>query len=221
MTWPRTVRRLPRAALGFWRRSLRTRVVTAIVVLSALVVGSVGWMVIRQIADGLVTSRVDGSLAEARTETAIVRERLGPAGGNDFDPDTQLRLLVETLVARGDAKGFEVVVQGPVGDGASPSGVRTTPGVDAASVPASLRRAVEDGEQGLAWTYTRIRYAGAQSPGSRSPSPSRAWPSAPPWCCPPTAAATRSTTCSRWARSSRRCSCCARCCWWRAWCCCC
>lgn len=161
-------RRLPRAALSFWRRSLRTRVVTAIVVLSALVVGSVGWMVTRQIADGLVSSRVDGSLAEARTETAIVRERLGPAGSNDFDPETQLRLLVETLVARGDAKGFEVVVQGPVGDGASPSGVRTTPQVDAASVPASLRRAVEDGEKGLAWTYTRIRYAGggpAAQPG--------------------------------------------------------
>lgn len=163
------VRRLPRAALGFWRRSLRTRVVTAIVVLSALVVGSVGWMVMRQISDGLVTSRVDGSLAEARTETAVVRERLGPAGGTDFDPETQLRLLVETLVARGDAKGFEVVVQGPVGDGASPSGVRTTPEVDAASVPASLRGAVEEGEKGLAWTYTRIRYAGAQSPGSTAP----------------------------------------------------
>ncbi|ROR91536.1 MtrAB system histidine kinase MtrB [Nocardioides aurantiacus] len=162
------VRRLPRAALGFWRRSLRTRVVTAIVVLCALVVGSVGWMVTRQIADGLVSSRVDGSLAEARTETAIVRERLGPAGSNDFDPETQLRLLVETLVARGDAKGFEVVVQGPVGDGASPSGVRTTPQVDAASVPASLRRTVEDGEKGLAWTYTRIRYAAPDS-GSGTP----------------------------------------------------
>lgn len=163
-------RRAPRAALSFWRRSLRTRVVTAIVVLSALVVGSVGWMVTRQIADGLVSSRVDGSLAEARTETAIVRERLGPAGSNDFDPETQLRLLVETLVARGDAKGFEVVVQGPVGegvDGAAGSGVRTTPQVDAASVPASLRRTVEQGEKGLAWTYTRIRYAGPGAPASQ------------------------------------------------------
>ncbi|KQT89363.1 histidine kinase [Marmoricola sp. Leaf446] len=164
------VKRLPRAALGFWRRSLRTRVVTAIVVLSALVVGSVGWMVTRQIADGLVSSRVDGSLAEARTETAIVRERLGPAGSNDFDPETQLRLLVETLVARGDAKGFEVVVQGPFGDGTAPSGVRTTPQVDAASVPASLRRTVEEGEKGLAWTYTRIRYAAADT-GAATPAP--------------------------------------------------
>jgi two-component system sensor histidine kinase MtrB len=144
--------------LTFWRRSLRTRVVTAIVVLCALVVGSVGFMVMRQITDGLVKGRVDASVAEARTETATARERLGSAGGNDFDPDTQLRLLVENLVARGEVKGFEVVVLGPVGDGSTTGGVRTTPAVDPASVPQRLRDAVEDGEDGVAWTYTRIAY---------------------------------------------------------------
>ena len=41
------------------------------------------------------------------------RAALGSAGGNDFDPETQLRLLVENLVARGEVKGFEVVVLGP------------------------------------------------------------------------------------------------------------
>lgn len=153
------VRGLPRAALRFWRRSLRTRVVTAIVVLSALVVGSAGWMVMRQISDGLVRSRVDASLAEARSETATARERLGSAGGNDFDPDAQLRLLVENLVARGEAKGFEVVVLGPVDRGSADGGVRTTPAVDVASVPTALRRSVEAGDDdGISWTYTRIRY---------------------------------------------------------------
>ncbi len=148
----------PRKLLTLWRRSLRTRVVTAIVVLSALVVGSVGWMVMRQIRDGLVKGRVDASVAEARTETSTARERLGSAGGNDFDPDTQLRLLVENLVARGEVKGFDVVVLGPVGDGSNSGGVRTTPGVDTASVPASLRSSVESGKDGVAWTFTRIRY---------------------------------------------------------------
>ncbi|GAB3656461.1 two-component system sensor histidine kinase MtrB [Nocardioides korecus] len=154
------LRRGPAEALGFWRRSLRTRVVTAIVVLTALVVGSAGWMVMRQITDGLVKGRVEASIAEARTETATARERLGSAGGNDFDPDSQLRLLVENLVARGEVKGFEVVVVGPVeGGAAAEGGVRTTPAVDPASVPANLRRSVVGGEEnGLSWTYTRIRY---------------------------------------------------------------
>ncbi len=156
---------LPRSMLSFWRRSLRTRVVTAIVVLCAVVVGSVGWMVTRQITDGLVNSRVAASVAEARTETATARERLGSAGGNEFDPDTQLRLLVETLVARGEVKGFGVVVLGPVGDGSATGGVRTTPAVDQASVPARLRSSVEGGQDGLAWTFTRIDY-NARADGS-------------------------------------------------------
>ena len=156
---PRSPWRLWTSLPSFWRRSLRTRVVTAIVVLCAVVVGSVGYLVIRQISDGLVKSRVDASLAEARSETSTARDRLSQAGGNDFDPETQLRLLVENLVARGEVKGFEVVVLGPVGAGQQTSGVRTTPAVDPTSVPATLRRSVERGDNGLAWTYTRIRYA--------------------------------------------------------------
>jgi two-component system sensor histidine kinase MtrB len=163
------LRGLPGSALTFWRRSLTTRVVTAIVLLCALVVGSVGWMVMRQITDGLVKSRVDASVAEARTETATARERLGSAGGNDFDPDTQLRLLVENLVARGEVKGFEVVVLGPVGKGDVGGGVRSTPAVDVGSVPHGLRRAVERGEDGLAWTYTSINYT--KGAAGRTPVP--------------------------------------------------
>jgi two-component system, OmpR family, sensor histidine kinase MtrB len=155
----------PSNALHLWRGSLRIRVVTAIVVLCALVVGSVGFMVMRQISNGLVKGRVDASVAEARTETATARELLNSSGGNDYDPETQLRLLAENLVARGEVKGFDVVVRGPVGDAGSAGGVRTTPAVDTASVPASLRKTVESGnENGLAWTYTRMRYEHTSAP---------------------------------------------------------
>ena len=154
---PHHLRRLPHGLPTLWRRSLRTRVVTTIVVLTALVVGSVGVMAMRQISDGLVKSRVDASVAEARTETATARELLGSSGSNDFDPETQLRLLVENLVARGEVKGFDVVVLGPVGVGGTEGGVRTTPEVDQASVPSRLRRVVEGGPDSLAWTFTRIQ----------------------------------------------------------------
>ena len=165
------LRRLPAGALTFWRRSLRTRVVTAIVVLCAVVVGSVGWLVMRQISDGLVKSRVDASVAEARTETATARERLGSAGGNDFDPDTQLRLLVENLVARGEVKGFEVVVRGPVDEGSATGGVRTTPGRGRRA--ASRQRCASPSRAaGTAWPgptpgsrYTRRRATRPAAPG--------------------------------------------------------
>jgi two-component system sensor histidine kinase MtrB len=165
------LRAAPGNAWHLWRRSLRLRVVTAIVVLSAVVIGSVGFMVMRQIADGLVKSRVDASVAEARTETATARERLGSAGGNDFDPDTQLRLLVENLVARGEVKGFEVVVLGPVGEGGTTGGVRTTPAVDTDSVPDSLRASVEEDGGGLAWTFTRIRYTDSSEASGNTDQP--------------------------------------------------
>jgi two-component system sensor histidine kinase MtrB len=159
------VRRRPWSGLtSLWRRSLRTRVVTAIVVLCALVVGSVGVLVIRQISHGLVKARVDASLAEARSETKTARDLLNQSGATDYDPRTQLSLLVENVVARGEAKGFEVVVLGPVDEGERAGGVRTTPAVDATSVPGSLRRSVENGNDNkLAWTYTRIRYAHSRS----------------------------------------------------------
>ena len=199
------LRRLPARALTFWRRSLRTRVVTAIVVLCAVVVGSVGWLVMRQITDGLVKSRVDASVAEARTETATARERLGSAGGNDFDPDTQLRLLVENLVARGEVKGFEVVVLGPVDEGSTVGRRTHHSGRRREQRPGSAAR-VRRGAAGTAWP--------GPTPGSATRGPARTAPPRRPArrrgrvhgrAARPTAAATRSTTCSRWRRSSRRC----------------
>ena len=41
-------------AATFWRRSIQARVVLSTVLLSALVVSLVGWMLLRQIIDGLV-----------------------------------------------------------------------------------------------------------------------------------------------------------------------
>lgn len=145
-------------AFGFWRRSIRTRVVVAIVLLGALVAGSVGLFVTRQISDGLVRSRVKASVAEAVSETDTARERLAAAGSSDFDPDAQLRQLVETLVARGAIRGFDVVVIGPVNPAgtAQASGIQSTPGVAAESVPLRLREVVERANS-TSWTYTRSR----------------------------------------------------------------
>lgn len=163
------VRRVVGGAFGFWRRSIRTRVVVAIVVLGAFVAGGVGLLATQQISDGLVRSRVTASVAEAVNETDTARERLESAGSGDFDPVTQLRQLVESLVARGEVRGFDLVVFGPIGAGAGPStaGIRTTPGVAADSVPTSLRQAVER-TSSTAWTYTRLRHL-VDEPGEGTP----------------------------------------------------
>lgn len=132
----------------------------AIVALGALVAGSVGLFVSRQISDGLVRARVKASVAEAVSETDNARERLAAAGSSDFDPDAQSRQLVETLVARGAIRGFDVVVIGPVGStnssGEQAVGIQSTPDVAADSVPGRLRQVVER-TSSTSWTYTRAR----------------------------------------------------------------
>ena len=153
----RRLHALPGSALQLWRRSIRTRVVVATVVLCALVAGTVGWLVLRQITDGLVQSRVSTSVAEATSETDNARDRLAESGSSDYDPETQLRQLVQSLQARGQVRGYAVVVMGPVDDRAASRGVQATPDVDPGSVPADLRSAVER-QDGTSWTFTRVRY---------------------------------------------------------------
>lgn len=152
---------LLRRPLTAWRRSVQFRVVVSVLLLSAAVVGVVGMLLLRQISDGLVDGRVDASLAEARTESTVVSERLRQAGASDFDPDSQLRQLVQSLVDRGRVRGFDVVVIGPIAGGPDETtrgvGTRTSPGISASSVPESLRREVE-ARNGAAWTFTRLDY---------------------------------------------------------------
>ncbi len=147
--------------LTFWRRSIQARVVMSTVVLSAVVVGVVGWLLIRQVTDGLVADKVRASVAEATSETGAVQDRLRAASGTDFDATSQLRQLVAGIVARGDVRGFQVDLVGPIGNTgpgvATGTGVRNTPGLDTRSVPPRLSRKVED-RAGTFWTYGVIRY---------------------------------------------------------------
>lgn len=169
-TWAR-LRRVLADGLTFWRRSIRTRVVVTIVILGAVVAGSVGWLLVRQISDGLVNSKVTSARAEATSETSFARQQLSSAGSSDYDPEAQLDQLIKALVARGDVRGYSVVVLGPIDAGAGPSattGSHTTSGISAATVPARLQRAVAK-SPGTSWTFTRLRRL-SDPPGHGTPS---------------------------------------------------
>lgn len=152
-----------RSALALWRGSIRLRVVASIVVLSALVISTVGWLVYRQIAEGLVDARLQEVWAESTNEVMGAQERLGSAGGSDYDPSAQLRLLLESMRSRGDVRGYSVAIVGPTNSGADAAGqdgFRSSPGLDAASIPRRLRAATNSGDA-VHWTFTRIRHQGA------------------------------------------------------------
>ena len=140
---------------------MQARVVVSVLLLSAIVVGVVGWLLLRQITGGLVDARAKASLAEAKEATSAAEVRLSSAGNRDADPATQLREFAQTLVERGKVRGFVVVVVGPVGGGTraltAGVGITYSPGVEASTVPATLRRSVE-AQPGAAWAFTKIRY---------------------------------------------------------------
>ena len=153
-----------RRAATIWRRSIQARVVMSTLLLSAVVVSLVGMLLLRQVTDGLVSSKTETSIAEATRGAAEAQSRLTAASGSEFDPSAQLAQVVAGIVTRGDVQGFDVVLIGPIAgtsEGlATGSGTRNSPGLLTDSIPASLREVAESSlSSGTAWTYTEIRYA--------------------------------------------------------------
>ncbi|MGZ4581726.1 MAG: MtrAB system histidine kinase MtrB [Nocardioidaceae bacterium] len=159
MTRAMTGRDLVRRAATVWRRSIQARVVISTLLLSALVVILVGWVLMRQITDGLVHGKAIASVAEANRGLVEAESRLAGVSGTNFDANAQLT----SIVARGSVQGYDVVLSGPISSSsrglATGSGTLKTPGVRADSVPARLRATVDKSvEGGISWTFTKIRY---------------------------------------------------------------
>jgi two-component system, OmpR family, sensor histidine kinase MtrB len=157
-----------RGVASSWRRSVQARVVMSTLALSALIVALLGMILLRQISDGLVDTRVRVSLDQAARSAGDVQSELSAATG-DLDVDTKLPALLARVVSRGQGQGFGVVLVGPLPPAGGPTeeGQRFTPGLDPASVPDDLRRRVEDrGEESPAWTFARMRETGG---GGTSP----------------------------------------------------
>lgn len=159
-----------RRGLTFWRRSIQARVVASTVLLSIVVIGVVGWYLLRQTRDGLLDHRVDAVVAEANDETAEARKRLDAVTGTDSDVAGQQSELVEPIIQRGDTRGFWVVLSGPTGPEGriSDGGARYTSGLDTRSVPAPLEEHFDDSDN-TAWTYTTIRSTDAEGVTTEQP----------------------------------------------------
>ena len=147
-----------RRALTFWRRSIQARVVASTLLLSAAVISGVGWFLLTSTKDGLLDHRVDAVLAEAQASTDEARSRLEAASGTEVNASRQQRELADQIIARGDTRGFSVVLGVPVREGArlSDGGPEYTTDLDLGSVPVSLQRHFEQVAP-TAWTYTTIR----------------------------------------------------------------
>jgi len=150
-----------------WRQSLLLRVTVTTLVLSLIVVGLLGLLLLSRITTGLLESAERTAITESSAGLSDA-QRLSSAadtGGSTASPASIVDTIVASLATRaGSPPQYDVLlladeVEGP----AAPE--RGTNLVSDESVPPALRDAVtESGRQ--SWTYTEIRYLdGRMVPG--------------------------------------------------------
>ena len=161
----RPAARLARRPAGVWRRSLHLRVVTGTLVLSALVTVFVGWILLRQVTDGVLQAKVAASVGEASAGFKSAQAAIDAAEPSG-DPSELTTQLAQDIALRGASGGlYDVVLDVLPAEGGSQTVARSTRAtVLPSSVPADLRAQVEGGK--VAYRYTVIRRANEpDSPG--------------------------------------------------------
>ena len=151
-----------------WRRSLQIRVVTATMVLSAIVVVLVGALLQSQIVEGVLTTKESSAVAEAyrgfeEAQRALDEETLP---GSDASESAGVGLVFGEIVSQlstrsGGGERFEIVVLGSKGPGESITqfSPRATGVVRVDSVPDQLIELVAASDD--PWqVYHPITYAG-------------------------------------------------------------
>ena len=165
----RSVPEALRRGLTFWRRSIQARVVLSTLLLSAVVVSGVGWLLLRQVEQGLVDHRVTAVLTEVANENRQAADALAATPGTDTDAQAQANDLFGRVYDSGQARGFSVVMAGP-GQGTkklTARGDRTSQLRLSDSVPSSLIQHFDDSSK-TAWTYTSIVTPDPDGSGTKS-----------------------------------------------------
>ncbi|MBA2773254.1 MAG: HAMP domain-containing protein, partial [Nocardioidaceae bacterium] len=132
-----------RELAGLWRRSIQARVVIGTLTLSAVLAILAGLILLRQVTDGVLTSKQEASIAQAAAGVDTAQAQLdAPETGNVFEPSPVLNQLIEQLSLRTEAQdNYYVVIIGPV----DPFGpVTDATGIRASSVTVDPARTVPD-----------------------------------------------------------------------------
>jgi len=147
---------------GLWRRSLQFRTVVITVLVTVLVVGVAGAVLIQRVSNGLLDAKQKAALAESAAGRSIARSYA--TSSFETDPNRIIRSLVEDLSARaGKPPSYEVVVHPAPGAGDLPQDATNLVSADA--VPNDLSKIVRD-EKAQVWMYADVNYSdGRAEPG--------------------------------------------------------
>jgi two-component system sensor histidine kinase MtrB len=154
----RALRRRWRRAIALWRRSLQLRVVTTTTLFSIIAIAVLGNVLITQVRDGLLRTKVQAALDEAANGARNTQEAFNSADQSEAGVyDTLVPDLVRQLSHGGGSAGSRKVVMLPGPDVVNPAAPlgRSSFGVSIASVPPALRRQVE-ATSTQEWTYGQV-----------------------------------------------------------------
>jgi two-component system sensor histidine kinase MtrB len=144
-----------------WLRSIQARVVIGTVVLSAIVIALVGWMLTRQVAEGLTDSKREQSVSEARAGIQWAQQQLNAQPVSDSASQSEtVRKLVESLSTRGGtARQYEVLLIGPLTSNPTceQAGKARSRDVTCGSIPDPLLKEVST-KDGVAWAYSTLSF---------------------------------------------------------------
>ncbi len=163
---PRFLLAVPRAIGRLWQRSLWLRVTLTTLVLSVIVVGVLGLLLLTRVTSGLLDAKERISVGEATAGLGEARRILDAAdtGASTPAPERIVDSVVSALAARaGSPATFDVLLLTSEPGANTPE--RGTNLVAESSVPDALREAiVTSGRQ--SWTYTQIAFLdGRTTPG--------------------------------------------------------
>ncbi len=147
---------------SFWRRSLQFRTVVSTVLVTFLVVGAAGVLLVQRVSDGLMEAKQRSALAELAAGRSIARTFAAAS----VEPDAQstINALVADLASRaGKPPEYDIVLQAAPGSTALPS--QSTQLVSMESFPAALAETVRETDS-VAWLRSDIIYSdGRTEPG--------------------------------------------------------
>lgn len=149
-----------------WRRSIQARVVMSVLALSAILAFLAGWVLLRQVTEGLLESKQQAALTQAAAGIDTAQSNLDEAElSGSFDIGPVLNQLIEVLAPRDQSHvDYGVVVIGPMSavrpQRATSWAPRSSAEIDIGrSLPSNLVAKVKS-QPGSWWAYSRVGFGG-------------------------------------------------------------
>jgi len=162
----RFLRAVPRSAHARWRESIRVRVVTTTLVVSAVVVAVLGVFLMQQITNALLEAKERAALLQLDEGIGVAQSRLATTNSGDSETNKgRLNDVVTTLARRSGPSGlYEVIILDQNDPGIAGFSSNS---IEPKSVPARLTRQVEGSPASTPYrTYGQLTYDdGTSVPG--------------------------------------------------------